>query len=276
MHTPHLLESLEHRQMFANAPSIAFEGRVLLVNGTDRVDAITVATGKRAVVVAVNGVEQAIRTERIERIRIMASRGDDSVILSPRLSIRASVEGGPGNDRIGGSGNDDILFGQAGNDTIVGNGGQDYLDAGPDDDYLVDTDRADYGVLHGGGGDDRATLAFGKYGSGVERVLNESEFFGIFIRQARLSDDGEKLQLFVTEQVQDRSDVDFFGGLNSDDQGYRAIFRFNETGDGVNDVLKFGTFDVTSARGQPVYYYRLFGADDMPLNVKPIVLFLKV
>lgn len=79
-----------------------------------------------------------------------AAGGDDSVVVSPAISVPVTIRGGPGDDRlVGGSGND-LLIGEAGADRIQGGSGNDVLrgEAGAD-------------ILHGGLGNDVLRGGFG-------------------------------------------------------------------------------------------------------------------
>jgi Ca2+-binding RTX toxin-like protein len=88
--------------------------------------------------------------------------GDDSVIISPKILVPATLRGGPGRDRLRGGGGadkvlggpgDDYLRGEGGNDWLLGGAGEDGLWGGGGDDRLVGGPGPDY--LNGGpGGDD--------------------------------------------------------------------------------------------------------------------------
>jgi Ca2+-binding RTX toxin-like protein len=77
---------------------------------------------------------------------INAGGGEDSVIVSPRIMVPATIRGGPGDDRLrGGSGADkiiggagqDVLLGERGNDWLFGGPGGDELRGGPGEDKLI-------------------------------------------------------------------------------------------------------------------------------------------
>lgn len=97
----------------------------------------------------------------IAGFEVNAGAGDDSVIISPRILIPATIRGGPGNDRlrggggpdkiVGGAGND-VLMGEAGNDWLFGGPGNDWLLGGPGNDRLVGGPGADW--LNGAAGED--------------------------------------------------------------------------------------------------------------------------
>ena len=116
--------------------------------------------------VYVNADQESFATSRIKLVRISGGSGNDSIIVSPNLNIPCSIEGGPGNDRIGGGAANDTIFGESGNDTIAGNDGNDYFDGGAGDDVFDDTIGAN--VFHGGAGTDTAIGDDYDLGSGIE------------------------------------------------------------------------------------------------------------
>jgi Ca2+-binding RTX toxin-like protein len=98
----------------------------------------------------------------IASFEVNAGDGDDSVIISPKIAVPATLRGGPGNDRLRGGAGADKLVGGAGDDTLLGAGGDDWLYGGSGDDWLYGAsgdDRlvggpgADY--LHSGPGEDQ-------------------------------------------------------------------------------------------------------------------------
>jgi Ca2+-binding RTX toxin-like protein len=90
-----------------------------------------------------------------------AGEGNDSVIISPKILVPATLRGGPGIDRLRGGGgadkilggpDDDQLLGEGGNDWLFGGSGVDMLFGGSGDDRLTGGPGADY--LRGGPGND--------------------------------------------------------------------------------------------------------------------------
>jgi hypothetical protein len=161
-----VVESLEERRHLAGNPVVSLVGNTLWILGTTGADDIAVQAGRRSFNVHANGRMQSFKTAEVKLVRVFGLAGHDSIVLSPKFTIRASIEGGPGNDRIGGSAKNDTIFGQTGNDTITGNGGDDYLDAGADDDRLID--GLGVNVFHGGGGVDRSVEDRFHLATGVE------------------------------------------------------------------------------------------------------------
>jgi len=87
--------------------------------------------------------------------------GNDSVIISTKILVPATLRGGPGRDRLRGGGGadkviggpgDDSLLGEGGNDWLFGGAGEDWLWGGGGEDRLVGGSGPDY--LNGGHGDD--------------------------------------------------------------------------------------------------------------------------
>lgn len=98
---------------------------------------------------------------RIGGFEINAGGGEDSVIVSPRIMVPATIRGGPGDDRLrGGGGPDkilggpahDVLLGADGDDWLFGDTGPDWLNGGPGNDRLVGGPGPDW--LNGGSGED--------------------------------------------------------------------------------------------------------------------------
>jgi hypothetical protein len=136
-------ESLEPRRLL----SASVQGGTLLVTGTPGNDTITIDFNKQKSLyqVSINKSVQTFRARTVNAISVDAGAGNDSVILTPRVAINATLLGGAGNDTLtggsstdlieGGFGNDllhggngnDLLYGDAGNDTLFGDAGNDTL-----------------------------------------------------------------------------------------------------------------------------------------------------
>ena len=85
----------------------------------------------------------------LQRVEVDAAGGDDTVILGQKLPVPAVVDGGAGDDLIGGSRDGDVLLGGVGNDTLDGNAGGDFLDGGDGDDTLIPGKIGDRPVTFG-------------------------------------------------------------------------------------------------------------------------------
>ncbi len=88
----------------------------------------------------------------IAGFEVNAGGGNDTVNISPKVTVPATLRGGPGNDRLRGGGGSDKLVGGTGDDTLIGEGGDDWLYGGPGNDILYGGPGSDR--LIGGPGDD--------------------------------------------------------------------------------------------------------------------------
>lgn len=83
---------------------------------------------------------------------VHAGAGDDSVLFSPRITVPATLRGGPGRDRLRGGGAADKIQGGPGNDVLLGESGDDWLFGETGDDWLLGGPGGDR--LNGGPGAD--------------------------------------------------------------------------------------------------------------------------
>lgn len=145
-----MIESLEPRRLMS---ATVVDG-VLKVVGTEAADRISFENGQGTVTVHLNGEAQTFPTADLRRVEVRALGGDDDVALGRKLALPATVFGGDGDDRIGGSRLSDVLLGEAGDDTIDGRFGDDYVDGGDGGDRLY----AYYGTntIRGGAGTDHS------------------------------------------------------------------------------------------------------------------------
>ncbi len=171
---PHaVVERVEPRQLYS---AVLNNLGHVVITGTEAADAITVArvsTNAAKYAVNVNGAVTIFRVADVQRFRIAALGGADTITIDPQFGPipvwrfvacgggndayngsqgRDVVEGGAGRDVIFGGAGRDFLTGEAGNDTIVGNGDSDFLAGGSDHDSLVGNDGDD--TIEGNGGDD--------------------------------------------------------------------------------------------------------------------------
>lgn len=89
--------------------------------------------------------------------------GDDSVIISPKILVPATLRGGAGGDRLRAGGGADKIVGGPGNDIMLGHGGKDWLFGGAGEDWLYGGAGED--LLDGGPGAD-----FLNGGPGADKV----------------------------------------------------------------------------------------------------------
>jgi Ca2+-binding RTX toxin-like protein len=130
------LENLESRRLLA--ASVALNGGVLSITGTDGPDTVfvTQAHGKINVIVAgPGGSVQTFNKANVKTIFFDGRAGDD--IFVNLTNVRAIALGGDGNDILVGGRNNDILIGGAGNDILIGGRGNDFLEGDAGDDVLM-------------------------------------------------------------------------------------------------------------------------------------------
>jgi hypothetical protein len=138
---------------------------LLVVEGTDGVDLISLRYRGSMVQVIHNGVATRFSASQITRIEVYSKSGNDIVDLSG-LAINTYVLGGEGHDLIyGGSGND-TLTGAAGRDTLHGGAGNDRITGGQHNDILYGQDGSD--VLYGSQAND-----FMDGGNGIDWLFGE-------------------------------------------------------------------------------------------------------
>jgi len=125
---------------------------VLSIVGTDGDDNISVKGAGDDLVVRVNDTESTFAAADVTAITIDAGAGDDRVKLR-RVGIDATIDGGDGNDHLGGGRGNDVINGGAGNDKIFGASGDDQLSGGDGNDAVIGGSGDD--VIDGGAGNDR-------------------------------------------------------------------------------------------------------------------------
>ena len=161
----------------------------------------------------------------VDSIRIVLCAGDDHATIAGSIDLPALVEGGPGNDHLGGSGGPAVLLGGDGDDTLTGGSGRDVLIGGFGTDRLVGAAGDD--ILIGGwtiydanstGGamaNDRALLRIlAEWNSErpfAVRVANLTDGRG---SQERLNDD---FFLSLGQTVLDDEDEDILTGSSGED-----------------------------------------------------------
>src|SRR5215213_5354004 len=91
---------------------------------------------------------------------VNTGEGDDSVIISPKITIPATLRGGPGDDRLRGGAGTDKIVGGGGEDSLLGGGGDDWLIGGLGDDWMWGQSGNDR--LVGGPGDDLLSGGLGE------------------------------------------------------------------------------------------------------------------
>jgi Ca2+-binding RTX toxin-like protein len=149
------MEALEGRQLL----SASLAKGVLKVSGSSGDDVIRIAKSSTSIQVSINGAAQTFKASTVNKLRILAGAGNDSVAIGP--SIPSRISGGPGNDNLTGSkaadsidggDGDDVINGRGGNDTLVGGAGNDNLIGLTGNDSILGGDGRDN--LSGGAGND--------------------------------------------------------------------------------------------------------------------------
>jgi hypothetical protein len=149
-----LFESLEKRTMMAASVNAG----LLTVTGTGGADAISIgqlANGN--VQVNDNGAVTTFASANVNRIRVNARGGNDSVTVFLSVTRPATLNGGAGNDSLTGSNRSDSLNGSSGNDFLNGRGGADVLQGGSGTDSVRGGDGNDR--LYAGTGSGRDSLS---------------------------------------------------------------------------------------------------------------------
>ncbi|HEX8522889.1 MAG TPA: calcium-binding protein [Tepidisphaeraceae bacterium] len=175
---------LESRTLFAAFAHID-ANKVLVVDGTEAADKISLTYSGLSVTVSLNGKSQVFDRDLMQdnsdltQVRINGYAGNDRIIADFNTPLNIAVYAGAGNDVVstgrgrdfvsGGDGNDtinggfynDVLYGDAGADLIQGSDGRDLIKGGGGNDILAGNGGNDvvYGnggrdVLTGGSGDD--------------------------------------------------------------------------------------------------------------------------
>jgi Ca2+-binding RTX toxin-like protein len=113
----------------------------VVVNGTTGNDVAAISGNSSGIAIAglvahinITGSEPS---NDILAVRLLA--GDDVADASALAAgaIKLTLDGGDGNDVLGGSAADDTLLGGAGDDVLIGGPGQDTLDGGPGNNVLI-------------------------------------------------------------------------------------------------------------------------------------------
>lgn len=165
-----------------------YEGSVteIVVMGTSGADRVTTQTSSSSVVfhgatarTGCSAVPEGARCslDDVDKVRAHLGGGDD--YLSVSFDIRLEVNGGAGNDLLGGSDSADLIYGGTGQDRILGDAGDDLIIAGVG--HGDDPDGDD--TLEGGSGNDWLTAGLGRdrliAGAGVDVLYGgrDPEFF---------------------------------------------------------------------------------------------------
>jgi uncharacterized protein (TIGR03118 family) len=122
-----------------NPVKATFSGGVLTITGSPGDDHISVELTNKGQQVTVRADGQSIGPfdyAALSSIRINGLAGDDTIEISPRITVNAVIDGGAGNDRIKAGGGNDILLGGLGDDRLDAGSGRDILIGGAGADRL--------------------------------------------------------------------------------------------------------------------------------------------
>jgi hypothetical protein len=119
-----------------------FQGGVLRVGGTQKINNITFTLVSGKINVIVNGAAVGSYAG-VGRIEAYGGPNSDIIRVDPSITVPAMLDGGAGNDVLQGGSGDDLLIGGAGNDILIGGAGRNVLIGGAGTD-----------ILRGGLGDD--------------------------------------------------------------------------------------------------------------------------
>jgi probable HAF family extracellular repeat protein len=151
-------------------PFVILTSDGLAVSGTSGDDSISVKPSGSKIKVSLGTISLRFQDEKVHRIEITASAGNDIVDVS-KVDIPTYIDGSAGNDILVGGGGNDTLTGGAGKDTLYGGLGDDRIngDGGPD--HLFGQDGSDR--LYGGDGDDSEDG-----GGGIDRLYGGATAIG--------------------------------------------------------------------------------------------------
>lgn len=150
-----VIEALENRQMLS--VSLGEDGTLSLI-GTEGADVISVRPASRPgrLLARVNDELKVFPAASVKAITMQGLAGDDVMgvwEMGRRIKAPAFIEGGAGNDRLGGASGADSLVGGDGDDLLNAGAGDDLLNGGQGNDRLLG--GRGNNVLIGGGGDDQ-------------------------------------------------------------------------------------------------------------------------
>src|SRR5436190_2082117 len=148
-----VIEGLETRVLLSNT---LLSNGTLQVTGGNGVDNVAFTLSGSNLQVKENNAVKNYVAAAVKMIHVSGLGGNDVITVADNINVRASIDGGAGDDRItggansdtmlGGDGNDsldggassgnDDLFGGAGNDTMIGRSGNDELFGGVGNDSL--------------------------------------------------------------------------------------------------------------------------------------------
>jgi hypothetical protein len=120
------------------APRVMIAADTLVVDGSPGDDRILIsATARPDTVRVLIAGRSAGRFGPVKRIVVNAGEGNDTVLVSPAVTLPVRINGGGGNDVLRGGAGPDLVMGEGGDDRLIGSAGRDALDTGPGRDRLI-------------------------------------------------------------------------------------------------------------------------------------------
>jgi Ca2+-binding RTX toxin-like protein len=150
-----LLECLQGRLLLSGTSAVAPVG-LYTVEGTGGGDLIVISYSNGELIQSVNGVVQNIDASQIDSLLVNAGDGRDSVRIMEGLPLSIAtitVDAGAGDDRVGGSMRDELIYGMDGDDRLHGGEGNDTIYGGAGRDHIFAEDGDDR--VKGGAHNDR-------------------------------------------------------------------------------------------------------------------------
>src|SRR4051794_31015188 len=136
------VERLETRTV--PAVSAALAAGVLTVTGDAARDHVDVFIFNGELVVRDRGdVVGTFNPAAVTSINVATGGGNDVVHVADSLTLPVTIDGGPGNDKLGGGAGNDTLLGGPDRDLLQGRDGADTLNGGPGADKLVKIQAVD-------------------------------------------------------------------------------------------------------------------------------------
>jgi hypothetical protein len=108
---------------------------MLLINGTNGDDVISVTKSSNGVIVTINGRKSPVQFPT-SRIVAFGLAGKDKITVAKDINLSSYLDGGVGNDSLNGGNGHDRIFGRDGDDTVYGWGGDDVVYGGKGNDTL--------------------------------------------------------------------------------------------------------------------------------------------
>jgi Ca2+-binding RTX toxin-like protein len=156
-----MCEQLESRRLLS-ASLVDGVLKVVGTRGDDHIDVTTMIGNANRIQVNFNGAMSSFAVVNVKHVVVQGRSGNDFLSVGSDdqfnhatgiLPLGVFMSGGPGDDLIAGSVNNDRIFGGDGKDLIYGATGDDLIDGGAGNDEMYGMDGND--IIWGGVGDDK-------------------------------------------------------------------------------------------------------------------------